>query len=43
MVDVPDEVVDCAVIAPSLFLSEGVISMEDEPPIGAPHENVDVP
>ena len=39
-VSMPDEVVDCAIIAPSPFLSEGVISMKDEPPVDAPRETV---
>ena len=34
--DVPNEVADCAITTPSLFLSDGVISMEDEPPVDAP-------
>ena len=34
--DVPDTVVDCATMSPSLFLSEGVISIEHEKPIDAP-------
>ena len=41
--DVPNEVVDCAVIATSPFLSERVISMKDEPPIDAPQDMIDVP
>ena len=41
--NVPDEVVDCAIIAPSPFLSEGVISMEDEPPVDTPQDTVDKP
>ena len=32
----PDEVVDCAIIAPSPFLSKGVSSIEDEPPVDSP-------
>ena len=34
--DVPDEVVNCAIITSSPFLSEGVIFMEDEPHIDVP-------
>ena len=39
--DVPDAVVDCAIIVPSPFLSEGVISMEDVPPVDSPQDLVD--
>ena len=39
----PDEVVDCAIIVPSPFLSEGAISMEDEPPVDAPQVMIDEP
>ena len=38
-----EEVVDCTIIAPSPFLSEGVISMEDEPPVEDPQEKVNEP
>ena len=41
--DVSDEVVDCAIMVPSLFLSEGVMSMEDEPLVDAPQDMIDVP
>ena len=33
--DVPDEVVDCAIIASSPFLSDGMIFIEDEPHVDA--------
>ena len=38
--DVSDEVVDCAIMVPSLFLSEGVISMKYEPPIDASQDMI---
>ena len=39
----PDEVVDCAVMIPFPFLSEGVIFIEDEPLVDAPHDIIDEP
>ena len=41
--DVLDEVVHDAIIAPSPFLSEGVILIEKERPKDAPYERVDMP
>ena len=41
--DVLGEVVHGAIIAPSLFLSEGGMLLEDESPKDAPHDRVDTP
>ena len=38
-----DKEVHGAIMAPSPFLSEGVILIEDEPPTDAPHERVNMP
>ena len=35
--------VDCAIMEPSPFLREGVIFMEDEPPVDAPQVMIDEP
>ena len=41
--DAPDEVVDCAIMVPSPFLSEGVMSMKDEPHVDVPQIMIDEP